>query len=312
MKRDPPLRKRIDPLNAVQQPSAWDELTRQRRVRRILFWIFWANLALVVVKVVLGALIGSLAVLGDAAHSGTDAIANVVALTAMYFAAAPPDEEHPYGHSKFETLGALAIAGLLSVMCFELLRAAVQRLLESSPPPQPDRTAILVLVGTVVVNVAVAGYESRMGRKLDSQILSADARHTWADVLVTLSVIGGLGLVSIGWTQADSVLAIIVALIVAYSGYLILQRTVPVLVDRRAVDPRRVYELASSIDGVESVIDIRSRGRPGDGFAELTIRVHPATQVRRAHIIADEVERAVGSELGLQNVVVHVEPSEVH
>jgi cation diffusion facilitator family transporter len=289
-----------------------DDLTRQRRVRRILFWILWANVLLVVVKVAVGWLIGSLSVLGDAAHSGTDALNNVIALAAIHFAAAPPDEEHPYGHGKFETLGAFIIAGFLSITCYELLRAAVTRLAQGAPPPRPDLLAVALLAGTMVVNVGVAYYERRRGKELKSELLLADARHTQADVWVTLSVLAGLGLVHIGWQQADAVLAILVAVVVALGGVQILRSTVPVLVDRRAVDPRQVVDVASSVEGVESVSAVRSRGRPGDAFAELTVRVHPATQVRRAHAIADEVERRVAGELELKNVVVHVEPSELH
>ncbi len=301
-------------MHADKQEAAElrDAVDRQDRVRRILLWILWANLILVGVKIWVGSMIGSLAVLGDAAHSGVDAIANVVGLTAIFFAAAPPDEEHPYGHSKFETLGALGIAGFLSITCFEIVSTAIGRLLSDAPPPRPDGLAVSILAGTMLVNIAVASYESSRGKQLESELLSADARHTWADVFITLSVLGGLGLVSLGFRQADTILAIFVALLVAFSGVQIIRRTVPVLVDRRAVDPDRVYRLAAAIKGVESVSDIRSRGRPGEGFAELTIRVHPATQVRQAHAIADEVERSVAGELRLSSVVVHVEPSELH
>ncbi len=250
--------------------------------------------------------------LGDAAHSGVDALNNVIALTAVYFAAAPPDDEHPYGHGKFETLGAFAIAGFLSITCFELLRAAIGRLLSGGAPPQPDLLLVVILGSTMFINSGIAYYERSRGRELRSELLSADARHTLADVWVTASVLAGLGLVSLGWGHADAVLAILVAAVVAYSGLQILKRTVPVLVDRRAVDPARVHEVASLVEGVASVSEIRSRGRPGEGFAELTVRVHPATQVREAHLIADEVERRVAAELRLINVVVHVEPTELH
>ncbi|MGD8866740.1 MAG: cation diffusion facilitator family transporter [Gemmatimonadales bacterium] len=281
-------------------------------MRRILFWILWANVALVLAKIAVGITIGSLSVLGDAAHSATDALNNVIALTAIYFAAAPPDADHPYGHGKYETLGAFIIAGFLSITCFELLKTAVTRLVSGGQPPRPDLFAVGVLVGTMVVNVGVAYYERRRGRELRSELLLADARHTQADVWVTLSVLIGLGLVQLGWPQADAVLAMLVAIVVAYGGAEILKRTVPVLVDRRAVDPEQISYVASSVRGVVGVSEIRSRGRPGDGFAELTVRVHPATHVRRAHVIADEVERRVSSQLKLSNVVVHVEPSELH
>ncbi|MGD2151673.1 MAG: cation diffusion facilitator family transporter [Gemmatimonadales bacterium] len=293
-------------------PREWGDVERQRRVRRILFWILWANLALVAVKVAVGWVIGSLSVLADAAHSGTDALSNVIALTAIHLAAAPPDDEHPYGHGKFETLGAFVIAGFLSITCFELLRTASLRLIRGAAPPEPGVTAVTILAATMLVNIAIAYYERRRGRELRSELLLADARHTQADVWVTLAVLVGLGLVRLGWGAADAVLAVIVAILVAQSGYQILRRTVPVLVDRAAVDANRVYDIASAVEGVESVQDIRSRGRPGEGFAELTVRVHPATEVRAAHAIADEVERRVAAELDLEDVVVHVEPSELH
>ncbi len=296
----------------ARRPREWDDSGRQRRVRRILFWILWANLVLVAVKVAVGWVIGSLAVLGDAAHSGTDALNNVIALAAIYFAAAPPDDRHPYGHGKFETLGAFIIAGFLSITCFELLRSGVLRLIRGAPPPEPNATALTILAATMLVNIAIAYYERRRGKELRSELLMADARHTQADVWVTLGVLVGLGLVRLGWGQADAVLALIVAIVVAQSGYQILRRTVPVLVDQAAVDANRVCEIASAVEGVESVSDVRSRGRPGEGFAELTVRVHPATHVRRAHAIADEVERRVAAELRLEDVVVHVEPSELH
>ena len=306
------VRGRRKARHAGHRLPAVDEPARQRRVRRILFWILWANALLVIAKVAVGLNIGSLSVLGDAAHSATDALNNVIALAAIYFAAAPPDEDHPYGHGKYETLGAFIIAGFLSITCFELLKTAVTRLLAGGEPPRFGLLSVWVLAGTMVVNILVAYYERRRGEELQSELLLADARHTQADVWVTLSVLVGLGLVHIGWRQADAVLAVLVAIVVAYGGVGILRRTVPVLVDRRAVNPQRILEVASSVKGVVGVSEVRSRGRPGDGFAELTVRVHPATHVRQAHVIADEVERRVGSELKLRNVVVHVEPSELH
>lgn len=291
---------------------ATDAKVRVQRVRRILVWIFFANAALLAVKIGVGLMTGSISVLGDAAHSGTDALNNLVALTAIYFAAAPPDERHPYGHSKFETLGAFIIAGLLSVTCYEILRTAISRLLRDAPPPDVNATAMIVLAATVPVNLAIAIYERRRGEQLGSELLKADARHTSADVWVTLSVLGGLGLVRLGFQQADALLAILVAGVVAYSGWEILRMTVPVLVDERAVDPLQIHELAATVDGVEGVFGVRSRGRPGEGFAELTVRVRPATQVREAHAIADEVERRLEEGLELRDVIVHVEPSELH
>lgn len=283
---------------------------RGRKVRRILWGVLWANLFVVAVKVVVGVRAGSLAVLGDAAHSGVDALNNVVGLAAVRVAHAPPDEEHPYGHAKFETLAALAVVSFLSITVFEISSGAIGRLLEGGVKPSVDRSTFLLLVGTMAVNVLVAVSEARWGRRLESQFLSADARHTSADVLVTISVIGGLALVTLGWESADAWLALVVAVLIARSGWQILRGTVPVLVDSRAVEAGRIRRFIRGVPGVLEVTDVRSRGHlGGEARAELTVIVDGAISVETGHGIADDVERRLRAE-GFAGVVVHVEPPE--
>lgn len=277
-------------------------------VVRVLRWVLGANLLVICAKLAVGIQSGSISVLGDAAHSGVDALNNVVALLAVRVAAQPPDAEHPYGHGKFETLGALAIVSFLSITCFELARGGVVRLLGDVPPPRMSPMLFWILGASMVVNVGVAWLESREGRRLGSEMLRADARHTAADVFVTAAVLGGLGLVQLGWTKGDAWLALLVAGLIAYSGVQILRETVPVLVDRRAFDPRRIHDLVTDEPGVLDASEIRSRGRPGEAFAELTIHVDPGSDVREAHRVADRVERMLQQEAGFYGVTVHVEP----
>ncbi|MCL7991950.1 MAG: cation diffusion facilitator family transporter, partial [marine benthic group bacterium] len=158
---------------------------RLQRVRRVLWFVLAANLFVVVVKLIVGLRAGSLAVLGDAAHSGVDAMNNVVGLLAVNVAAAPPDEEHPYGHGKYETLAALAVVSFLSIAGFELVSGAIGRLLGSAAPLELDPLTFVLLGGTMLVNTLVAISEARAARTLRSPVLSADARHTAADVFVT-------------------------------------------------------------------------------------------------------------------------------
>jgi len=291
--------------------SAWEAAgARRREVARVLLWVLIANLAVISAKIVVAVRSGSIAVLGDAAHSGIDAVNNVVGLAAMRLAAAPPDDRHPYGHGKFETLAALAVAAFLSVTCFELIRGAVGRLMSGAVAPRIEPLMIVVLAGAMVVNVAVAWGESRAARSLSSEILAADARHTGSDVVVTAAVLVGLVLTrAFGWASADAILAILVALVVARSGYEILRGTIPVLVDERAVEPERIRAVAGSIEGVCATTSIRSRGREGEGFAELTIHVDEGETVVSAHEIADRVERTVADDIGFASVTVHVEPA---
>jgi len=280
-------------------------------VRRILTLVLGANLAVVALKLFIGLRSGSLSVLGDAAHSGFDALNNVIGLVAVRIAARPPDEDHPYGHGKFETIGALAVVSFLSITAFELGAGAVDRLVSGAAPPRIDATTFWLLGVTMVFNAAVAGTEASYARRLDSQILAADARHTASDVAVTLAVIGGLGLVALGFEQADAWLAILVAGLIAYAGFDVLRGTIPLLVDTAAVDGRRIERFVNGLEGVLAGRDVRSRGRRNsEAFAELTIEIDGSLTVSRGHEIADRVERELIREGGFRDVVVHVEPSE--
>src|SRR5437870_10155503 len=161
-------------------------------VRRVFIGLLVANLAVVGVKLAVGLSSGSLAVLGGAVDSCVDALNNVLALIVVRVAAKEPDEDHPYGHSKFETLGALAIVGFLSITCFELIRGAVNELLQGAHPVAVTDAQLAVLVLTLGVNGAIAWYENRRGRELRSELLIADAAHTRADVLITVGVLAGV------------------------------------------------------------------------------------------------------------------------
>ncbi|HXF95977.1 MAG TPA: cation diffusion facilitator family transporter [Gemmatimonadales bacterium] len=284
--------------------------SRTAAVRRVLIALLAANLAVVAAKLVIGLVSGSLAVLGDALHSTIDALNNVLALVVIGLASKAPDEDHPYGHGKFETLGALGIVGFMSITCFELIRDAVARLAQSRPPPLLSDVQLAVLLLTLAVNVVVAWYEHRRGVELESDLLLADAAHTRADVFITISVLGGLLLAREGLWWADPALALVITAFIVRIAYRIFQRTVPVLVDQRAIPDDTIRSVAESVRGVKSAYGIRSRGGSGAHlrYAEVTIGVDPEANVAAAHAIADEVERRLKDELHINQVTVHVEP----
>jgi cation diffusion facilitator family transporter len=283
---------------------------RHRAVRKVLLLTFGANLAVVSAKGVAGFLAQSLSVLADATHSSVDAWNNVMALALASLAAKAPDEEHPYGHAKFETLGALAIAAFLSITVYELVRSAFIRLLGRGPLPQGTTFAIGVMLLSAIVNLLITRYETRAAKRLRSDILLADAAHTRTDVYASLAVVIGLGLVRLGYPRADALCTLFVAIVIARAGWRILKTTVPILVDERAAAEDTIAGIARSALGVRDCFHVRSRGRAGDVFAELTITVDRSLNVEEAHHIADDVERRVASALGAREVVVHVEPDQ--
>lgn len=281
---------------------------RHASVRRVLIGVLVANVAVVSVKFSIGIGTGSLAVLGDGVHASVDALNNVIALAVMRVAAAGPDADHPYGHGKFETLGALLIVGFLSVSCFELVTGAVRALLAGGRTVSAPPLALAALFGTLVVNVFVAWYETARGNSLRSEILLADAAHTRADVAITAAVLAGLVAAGAGYAIIDPLLALGVAAFVLHVAWRIVRRSVPVLVDERALPASEIRSAAEEVDGVQRAYSIKSRGSSLVRFAELTIAVDGQADVRTAHAIADAVEARLTDVLGLTEVVVHVEP----
>src|SRR2546425_4055550 len=238
-------------------------------VRRVFIGLLVANLMVVAAKFFVGLRSGSLAILGSALDSSVDALNNVVALIVVRVAAKEPDEDHPYGHGKFETLGALGIVGFLSITCFELVRGAVNELLQGAHRVGVTDSQLAVLVLTLGGNVVIAWFENRRGGELRSELLVADAAHTRADALITVGVLAGVLFARQGWWWIDPVVAIAVALVIVLVAYRILVRTVPVLVDQRALPTGEIRQTAETVPGVKSAYGIRSRG-PSDRSEEHT------------------------------------------
>ncbi len=269
------------------------------QVRRVLLGLLAANLAVVAAKLIVALASGSLAVLGSAVDSGMDALSNLLGLTVVRVAAKEPDEDHPYGHSKFETLGALAIVGFLSISCFELVRGAVNHLTGGARRVAITDVQLALLVVTLGGNVLIAWYEQRRGVELGSELLIADAAHTRVDVFVSIGVLVAVLLARFGWWWIDPAIAIAVAVVIMLVAYRILARTVPVLVDQRAIPTRDIQK---------SAYGIRSRGPSDLRYAEVTIAVDRHADVEAAHAIADQVEARLKRDLQLHEVTVHVEP----
>jgi cation diffusion facilitator family transporter len=282
---------------------------RVRAIQRTLAIILIANLAVVAVKVIVAVRTGALSVLGATVESALDAMNNVIAMALVGVAAVGPDEDHPYGHDKFETLGALMIVGFLSISCFELVRNAITQLVHQRLPEAATPLELAMLGSTALANVFVVWYERRRGRELGSALLLADAAHTGGDIFVTALAFLSMLLTRGGYGMIDPWLALVVAGVIAFSGYQILRVTVPILVDQRGVDAAEIRRAVAAIPGIRGVPNVRSRtAASGTLFAEVTITCDALLPVATAHELADAAERAIRDALGAADVTVHVEP----
>jgi cation diffusion facilitator family transporter len=296
--------------NAQSESGQSVRKTSSPAVRRVLLHVLLLNALVMLVKLAVGLRTGSLTVLGAALESTLDTLNNVIGMLLVSIAARAPDEDHPYGHDKFETLGAIGIVGFLSISCFELLREGLTALFGGGATTHASVTDAGIVVSTLALNAFVVWYERRRGNQLGSAFLLADAEHTRGDILVTLLALLSLFLGRHGGRRVDAILAIAVALIIAFSGWRILRRSIPILVDQRAVEATDLRRIIGDIPGIEEVRAIRSRyTASGILFAELTIAVPGNTPVDRAHALADRVEESVAARYGPAQITVHVEPA---
>jgi cation diffusion facilitator family transporter len=299
------VRQRRDQWRSADLHGTGGELSaRDRAVRRTLLVEGLSDLLVLGAKVTVGVATSSVAVISDAIHSLADLANNGVALVAMHLAAVPPDREHPYGHRRYESLAVFLLATLLAVLAVELVLRSFGARREVSR----QGWSLAVMTGVLGVNIAVAIWETRRARELDSDLLRADSRHTISDVLVTALVIGGWQLAARGYVWLDTALTLIVSGVILALAYGLFRRAVPVLVDHIAVDPEELTAAVTSVPGVRSTRRVRSRVGAAAPRIDVVVSVDRELSTEESHHIADAIERALRTRFASEEVTVHVEP----
>ncbi len=280
-------------------------------VRFVLVFTLFLNMFVTVAKIGVGYLTGSLSILADGFDSLFDGVTNVIGLIAIYLARRPADKDHPYGHRRYETLMTLAVAALLFVTCYGILQSAYERL-RNPTTLNVNVWSFASLLLSIAVHFFTARYEIRRGRELKSEFLVADASHTSADILVTIGVIVGLIVVRAGYAWIDTLMAVVIALVIAKIGIDIIRSGARVLTDAAAIAADQVAIIVQGVPGVQSFHRIRSRGQEDDVHVDLHIRVASDLPLDQAHSVGHEVQRQIMSAIdGVQDVIVHVEPQAV-
>ena len=277
-------------------------------VRQVLLITLLLNLLVMSLKLLVGFWTGSLSLLADALHSVMDSANNVLGLVTNHLALPAPDREHPYGHQKYEAVGALGVAAFLGIACLEILKGAFERLLMGADPVKLSPVALWLMLVVLAVNILVAFYERRVGVRLGSKILIADAHHTMSDIWITIVVIAGLIGVWRGLAWLDIVMALPVAILVLHSGWIVLSANLPWLVDEMAIAPEAIHREVMRVPGVINCHSIASRGLLGrQVFTDMHLIVEPKDVVS-AHDITELVEQQLEQAFGPIRVTIHVEP----
>jgi cation diffusion facilitator family transporter len=281
---------------------------RYSEVTRVLYRVLFLNLAVALTKIVLGYATGAVSIVSDGFHSLTDSASNVVALVGVSVARQPPDARHPYGHRKYETMASLGILVFLVVVLVEVLTAAADRFVNGgSPRVFPEGIAVMTL--TLVVNVWVVAYELREGRRLKSELLRADAKHTRSDVLTSGAVLGALMGVWWGYPLLDPMAALLVAGFIGHACWAIAQEASRILADEIVLAESQVRAVVQSVPEVLGCEKIRTRGSADYAFLDLHLWLNGSTPLEQAHATSHIVkDRLMTTFPQLADVVIHIEP----
>jgi cation diffusion facilitator family transporter len=275
-----------------------------------LVYILILNWGVAGAKLFYGWFTRSTSMTADGFHSFSDGSSNIIGLIGIWIASRPIDASHPYGHKKYETLTSVGISALLFLVCINVIREGVMRFLHPLIP-EVTVTSFLVMGITLMINVAVMTYETRIGRTLKSDILISDALHTRADILTSSSVIITLTGIKLGYPILDPIASILIAVFIGYAGVEILKESSRVLSDGVAIRIDEIERVVLSIRGVKECHQIRSRGRPDDIHIDLHVLVDPDMHVHRAHHLSYAIENKIKRDFrGVTDVVVHMEPLE--
>jgi len=279
---------------------------RKRAIVRVLLITFALNLMVSSLKVGYGCITGSLSMLADGFHSLFDASSNVVGLVAIHIASKPPDSDHSYGHKKFETIAALVITMLMMLASIEIVHMAFNRLL-SPTSVQVTVWSFAIMLLTMCVNLGVSTYEGSASKKLKSDLLHADSRHTLSDFFVSLSVLVSLAVTRLGYPLMDTVFALGIAAFIVYIAIKIAVGCSQTLVDAVRLPPEEVRKVVLSVNGVKGCHNVRSRGREDEVYLDIHLTVDEDMPLKEAHDIAHTAEDRLKEHFSnLTDVVVHV------
>ena len=281
---------------------------RSQAVSGVLYRVLFLNLIVAAAKITLGVMTGAVSVLSDGYHSLTDTASNVVGIIGVRVAGAPPDDDHPYGHRKFETMASVGILIFLLLVLREVLSAAWERL-RMGGELEVGALTFLVMGGTFFVNLAVVFYEKRAGKRLNSEVLLADAHHTTSDLLTSLTVIAALIGVRLGYSWLDPAAAIVVAVFIGYACWEIFKQTSGILADQFVIPEEQIREVVKSVPEVIGTHHIRTRGSADFVFLDLHIWMDPDMSLDSAHSLSHDVkDRLMARFPQIKDAIIHIEP----
>jgi ferrous-iron efflux pump FieF len=287
-----------------------DAAGHEALMRRASYASVAAAALLIACKLVAYLLTDSMSMLSSLLDSILDAVASVITLIAVHHALVPADREHRFGHGKAEPLAGLAQSTFIVGSAIFLLIESGNRLLNSKPVEHTG-FGIAVMVLSIVVTLALVTYQRHVIRRSGSVAIKADAMHYASDLIINGAVIVALLLSGrAGWAMLDPIFAIGIAVYIMSLSWRIAREMLDMLMDRELADAdrQRIRAIALSHPDVVAVHDLRTRASGRSAFVQLHLEMNGSLTLRRAHDIADEVERMISAEFPQAEVITHQDP----
>lgn len=275
----------------------------------VLWVVMFLNFAVAIFKVIVGTIANSGSIIADGYHSLSDGSGNIVGIVGLSIAGKPIDENHPYGHKKFETISSMMIGVLLfSVGC----KVAYSSVLNIMNPKTPEISILsfAVMITTLIVNIFVVKFERSQGLKLSSDVLVSDSEHTKSDILITSGVILTMVLLKFGFPPIiDGFVSLMISGFIFKAAFEIFVEASSTLTDAAILDKEAITQVVMTCEGVIQCHKVRSRGRKDDMHVDLHVLVSPNMQVSESHDLEHRIESALKAEFGSGlSAIVHVEP----
>lgn len=291
---------------------------RTRQIQSVTFWGAVCNLALSALKLAAGVVGRSSAMVADGVHSLSDLVSDVVVLVFSRISAKGKDKGHDYGHGKFETLATVMVSLILLVVAARMIASSVSQIrqaLQGAPPSSPGLVALVAAVVSVAVKEVLYQWTARVGRKVSSSVMVANAWHHRSDALSSIgSLVGIGGAIVLGgaWTVLDPIVGLLISVVIIVVA---VRMSIPALAELTDASlPEDVEQkISSAIDSVPGVIDVhelKTRRCGHYSIAEVHMVVRPEMTILEAHDITVEAEQRLRAEFGDDmQVTIHVEPS---
>lgn len=286
---------------------------RYREVRKVTLIGSVIDLLLGVIKIIIGVVGSSQALVADGIHSLSDLVTDFMVLFAAKHSHREADAEHPYGHGRIETVATVVLGSTLVIVAIGISYDAVRRMMVPELLPHPGVVALLAALVSVAAKEGIYHYTMRAANRLRSNMLRANAWHSRTDAISSVVVVIGVIGVMLGFAYLDAIAAVVVALMIAKIGWDLAWKSIQELIDT-SLDESEVEEIRASIldvAGVRALHMLRTRRSGSDALVDVHILVDPSLSVSEGHQIGEAVRKRLIERLDdVSDVTVHIDPED--